>query len=297
MLCPPDVVNERSDMLYKHNSLPARPFAYCKAVNKLLSAIRMESDCSCCQQLECYFANGKSLLHKRRPITAKERRRLSKIPKDSSFTLQDDHSRVFVPDSGATITACCDLDLFVSIDKHKPGKRVMVANKSFVEVALIGTIKLNLLDEHNRPTVLLLSNVHYSPEFSNNLLSVHELHKQHRISTHFCGSNSYLCTPEGIRIPLSQPSGKEFQLQAYGAMDIDPALWHKRLMHVSTKAMHKMGCAIPRLAVHDYDFRDCHACLQGGARRNSISSPSKRVSFAKSPEFRRRSRRSGVAFG
>ena len=51
------------------------------------------------------------------------------------------------PDSGATISATSNLELFVSIEKHSPGKRAQVANKSLVDIALIGTIRLNLLDD------------------------------------------------------------------------------------------------------------------------------------------------------
>lgn len=284
-------------MLYDKQHLPRRPFAYCKALNKLLSAIRLESACTCCQQDQCYLANGKTLLHKRRPLSGAERRKLRNVKHSTAFQLENDSSKVFIPDSGATISATSNLDLFISIEKHSPGKRVQVANKSFVEIALIGTIRLNLLDEHNRPFTMLLSNVHYSPEFSGNLLSVHELYKQHRISTHFNGPTSYLVTPEGLRVPLRQFQSKEFQLQAFSAVDIDPILWHKRFMHCGTKAMQRMGCHIKRLARRDYDFRDCHACLQGGAKKIPFPSPSKRVTFAKSPEFQKRARRTAVKFG
>jgi transposase InsO family protein len=173
------------------------------------------------------------------------------------------HKR-YVLDSGATITCINRLDLFESIECYRPGKKVQVANKQFLDVVCIGTIKLECYDRDHRPYTILLSNVHYSPDFQCNLLSVDELWKQHGISSHFSGE-SYLQTKDGVHLPIERDQ-KEFVVHAfYAGKSLSTELWHRRLCHIGKEAMQRVQCKIGMSG--SFDYSQCDACLQGGTKR------------------------------
>ena len=153
---------------------------------------------------------------------------------------------------------------------------------------MVGTVQLNLHDKHGDPYTLLLRNVFYSPDFSTNLLSVDELYKQHRISTVFKG-DCHLRTTDGCVIPIPRSDGGQFMLTAYGiATEVDPEIWHRRLMHVGNEAMRNMGHCIPSLAKKHFDFSKCDACLQGGGKKQPFGRSKRRArdnSFKKHTRF------------
>ena len=170
-----------------------------------------------------------------------------------------------------------------------PNVHVQVANKSRVQVSLIGTVRLNLVDDAGKPYTMLLRNVHYSPEFSNSLLSVDEMYKQHRIKTVFGGEN-HMLLPSGEKIPLQQDGTRNFQLHAYAMVSANARVWHRRFMHVSAGALRRLGHIISDLsAVKDGDFSDCDARLQGAARKIPTfvqpRRPRRYNTFGKTTEF------------
>jgi len=189
----------------------------------------------------------------------------------------------FTCDSGATISVCNRLDIFETIDDLSPKLRVKVANGSLVTPSCTGTVRLNMVDAHGTPYTVLHKNVHYSANFSSNLLSVHEMYKQHKISTVFRGSKAFFTTPDDVHIPIDFTPNRQYILHA-NAVSIDGAsadavheLWHKRLMHYGNGTMHRMGCVIPELRKHSYDFSKCDACLKGGMSKLPFSKRTKRL--------------------
>ena len=175
------------------------------------------------------------------------------------------HKR-YILDSGATVTVINDPSLFKTIERYNSGVRVQVANKSFVNVELIGTIEFSMLDRDGNKHTFLLSNVHYSPHFSTNLLSVDEMWRQHRVSTHFAG-DSYLDW-WGVQLPVERSANREYQIHAFStqaATALPAALWHKRFMHVGNASLKRMQCCIEMQGSHD--STTCDACLRGGAKK------------------------------
>ena len=68
---------------------------------------------------------------------------------------------------------------------------VDVANRQFVHVVCTGTVRLQTTDSNGDSVTILLRNVHYSPDFSHNLLSIDAIYAQHGISTH--AAAAYCC--------------------------------------------------------------------------------------------------------
>ena len=176
-------------------------------------------------------------------------------------------------DSGASVSVTCTPELLETVDDVNPDKYVQVANGKLVKVTAIGTVRLNMLDEDSQPYTVLLKNVHYSPHFSGNLLSVREMYDQHKISTTFRGAEAYFTTPDNVRIPINMQN-KQYKLHAFSVSSATPTIWHKRFMHASSSAMHRMGKYIPCLS-HKHDFSDCNGCLMGGGRKLPFHSNSR----------------------
>ena len=180
-------------------------------------------------------------------------------------------------DSGASISVTNRASLLETVDILNPGKYVQVANKQMVKVEAIGTVRLHMVDENGEPYTVLLKNVHYSPHFSSNLLSVRELYAQHKISTTFRGSSAYFTTADNVRIPIALRR-HQYKLHVFSLSNATPEIWHKRFMHAGSAALHRMGRYIPCLS-HKHDFSQCRGCLMGGGHklpfgRSVRSSPS-----------------------
>ena len=199
-------------------------FYFCTLLNALVSA--QSANCFACHQNITYAADADGIVRKRRAAKLGELQR-SMQSRDVAFQLHGfgnsfnrtkkhhtshRQAKSFIVDSGASATVTNRLDLFESIEDYHPNKRVQVANKQFVHVQLVGTVRLTLSDDSNKPYTILLRNVYYSPHC--NLLSVEELYKQHGISTKF-GADCELQTRDGARIPIPRTGERQYWLHAY----------------------------------------------------------------------------------
>jgi hypothetical protein len=246
------------------------PFQFC-ALLGCLAQCNASTICNGCDQSNTYFIGDDSLRRKHRHAYLAEicqqlddPEYIFELPRRNAGRTRK-HKR-YVLDSGATVTVINNPSLFKTVEKYKPGTRVQVANKSFVEVELIGTIEISLCDRDGNKHIFLLSNVHYSPHFSTNLLSTDELWRQHRLSTHLC-DESYLDF-YGVQLPIHRSPNREYEIRAFGVqhMQVLPAeLWHKRFMHVGNDALRKMQCCVQMSG--KFDSTTCDACLRGGAKK------------------------------
>ena len=271
-----------------------RPFHFCAHVCLLLAAAT-EQQCGTCEPNVTYFTKGEDFVRKRRPTKRKELRRAKQHqqqPRTISYGMEftartAKHKQLHVSssnsafavhksktnpqkwttDSGATVSVISDASLFETIDEVDPERYLRVANKQIVKALLIGSVRLNMRDEKGKSYTVLLKNVHYSPHFSGNLLSVHEMYNQHKIATVFRGSKAHFLTSDDVVIPIGCDSSKQYKLEAFSMVDADPEMWHKRFMHAGTAAMRRMGYHIPALHDSKFDFSKCDACLQGGGRK------------------------------
>jgi len=201
-------------------------FLFCSLLNVLVAG--QSANCFACQQNTTYAADTDGIVRKRRAAKLAELERsiqsrdvtfqLSGFSKSSSRTNKHHTSnrkgKSFVVDSGASVTVTNRLDIFESVEDYHPNKKVQVANKQFVPVQLVGTVRLTLTDTDGKPYTILLRNVYYSPDFSCNLLSVEELYKQHGITTKF-GAECELNTRDGTSIPLPRSGERQYWLHAY----------------------------------------------------------------------------------
>ena len=268
-------------------------FTFCNILSALVCPHEAPG-CTGCQSDHCYLVDQIGVVRKRRAL-AKLQEDVSELNRPSSFTLVS-HDRtakhykgarkLLVVDSGASISTTSSIDNLHSVDNWHPNTKVQVANKQFVTVICTGTMRLTVQDKHGKPLVILLRNVHYSPDFSHNLLSTDELYRQHGITTKLGGHN-YLKTPNKTRIPIAKTKN-QYQLHAYQVTPAESALlWHRRLMHIGTKAMQNMQSVIPSLNMQGVSFQDCDACLQGGSKRQPMqpSPPRPREASRKHPRF------------
>ena len=226
-----------------------------------------------------------------KPRTAKHKQR-SVCNAAKSYSLQTTKSgrKRWTPDSGATVSCTSDMSILETITEINPGRRVQVANKQLVDVELVGTARISLTDADGKPYEILVDNVLYSPDFSENLLSVEELYRQHKITTTFRGRHAEFRTPDGVVIPFAADERRRYQLCANSAKARDdPWLWHRRFCHAGTTALKRMGQHIPCLRDPNLDFSKCDACLQGGGRKLPLSARVKR-GWDSSDKDRRRKR-------
>ena len=184
---------------------------------------------------------------------------------NESRSTKQSRKKIWIPDSGATVTTCNRLEMFEYITDYYPDTRIQVADGQFVKPIAIGCIKLQLKDTKGKQHTLLLQDVYYMPEFPVNLLSIRQLYDQHKIKTTF-GNSCKLRTANGTKFKLSAKEDKFYSVNAFAAIKVDGALWHRRFMHAS---MHSLRC-LPeyiRKQFGDFDSTACHDCIQGGAKR------------------------------
>mmetsp|Transcript_3749 Transcript_3749/g.8136 ORF Transcript_3749/g.8136 Transcript_3749/m.8136 type:complete len:255 (-) Transcript_3749:258-1022(-) len=234
----------------------SKAFHFCKNIFLLLATCSNaeHAECNDCQQNTTYLAYDAALVRKRRPAKQSEvfdASRPSKQPKvvfnigahartakhkQHAFSNSGDRKRnAFTVDSGASVSVTNDLNIFETIGEIAPQVRVQVANKSLVQVAAIGTIRLNMVDASGKPYTILLRNVHYSPHFSSNLLSVNEMYSQHKIATTFKGGHAEFHTPDDVRIPFSLTDRSQYILTAYAVSppvsDFDESMLWRNASH------------------------------------------------------------------
>ena len=271
-----------------------QPFSICTQLCVLL-ATAANLHCSDCEVDTCVISKPETLTPKQRKAKTRElQRALDTQSKLSCFRIGSIRTakhkkhvqhisakqaklKTFVADSGATVTVVSDINLLHSIEHWDPGIKVKVASKHTVQVKAIGTVQLVMQQQDGTPYTVLHENVHYSPDFSSNLLSIDEMHRQHKFVTIFRGKRASFITPDGAQIDIQQDHrNRQYQLFARSVQIDDPTLWHRRFMHAGNAAMRRMGCHIPCLQKSDFDFTKCDACLQGGGRKIPLHYSSRR---------------------
>ena len=270
-------------------------FTFCTALSAMVCANEITT-CPSCLPQTTILVDRIGMVRKKRAL-ARLQSTISSMAPAPVFTLvtrdrtakhYKGARKTLIVDSGASISTTNDINTFETITDHHPNKRVQVANGQFVEVMCTGTVRVTALDHTKQPYTILLHNVHYSPDFSANLLSTDELYRQHGITTKLGGSN-YLKTPSKLRIPIDK-SSNQYKLHCFRVADETAMLWHRRLMHIGTKAMCRMQKVIPGLCMQNTEFSDCDACLQGGSKRKPMQTseprPSRRVTGDRHDRFR-----------
>ena len=263
----------------------SKAFHFCKTIALLLATCSATSDiCNACELTCTYLAYDSGIVRKRRIAKPKEVVDATRPPRRTQVVFNLGKGRTakhksasWTTDSGATVSVTNRLDIFETIDDVSPNVKVRVANGHTVSVQCIGTVRLNMVDSSGKPYAVLLSNVFYSPDFSSNLLSVHEMYRQHRISTVFRGNKASFVTADDVEIPITFSRDRQYLLQANAVVnesalcDALADLWHSRLMHCGNAALRRMACVIPALKRCKFDFSKCDACLSGAGRKLPIS--------------------------
>ena len=219
-------IHKRTGRQNKSYTPQKQPFIFC--ANLCVLAACAAHLCPQCETTRTYIVSNESLKRKKRQPKASDSTEInhSKIKfaigkgrtakhKNQSFRLPQAYAvnskgSKWCTDSGATVSVTNRLELFESIEQWNPGVHVQVANKHSVQVSAVGTIRLTLHDRSGQPCTVLLSNVHYSPQFSGNLLSIGELHRQHGWSTIFKGRESSFLTADEVELPISLDNGRSY---------------------------------------------------------------------------------------
>ena len=209
--------------------------------------------------------------------------------KEKAFMMSDDgastrtrtrkhkRNRTYCVDSGASVHCINDASMFDHVYAHHPPVKVTVANKQVLTATKIGTVKVNLTNQHNKPRTITLHNVVYHPNFSENLLSVRRLWKDSRMSTTFEGSNYFKDKSTGDKYKF-QSTQSGYELHAYATiLTEDPQLLHSRFGHCSERRLNKLrdrSINFPHTDPHasiKHDPLDCDACQAGGMRKRPFS--------------------------
>ena len=265
------------------------PFVFCSHLLCLLAASNA-NQCNACQADFSYYSTESTFVRKRRKPKPAE---LKAPPVNHVWELGNQSRtakhkrRHFTPDSGATVSVTDDMSIFHTVDDVSPNVYVQVANRQRVKASAIGTVKLTFNDSNGKPYTVLLSNVLYSPHFSGNLLSVEALYAQHKIATVFQGKKAHFLTSDGTHIPFAADEARRYTIRAYSVEHDSVMLWHRRFMHAGSAALRRLGDVIPCLAPTTYDFKECDACLQGGAKRLPFGVQAKRRNIPTSRKVQR----------
>lgn len=219
------------------------------------------------------------------------------------LTLPDNN---FYLDSGASNHMVRSKDLFTNMEPDNT--IIKVANNQIVTSQGIGQIKLTI---NNQVSPLLLSNVLYVPNLSNNLISISKLvQKDYSVEFNDKGCSIYnngqttgnpiacvecvnglykLCVCVGVNI--NKPSPKEHSLfldsqespSVAVAANLPAQLWHRRLGHLSVKGMKQLrDGACGGVSFQDEEnLESCKACLQG--KMSAASYPSRSAHRATEP--------------
>ena len=132
-------------------------FAFCTVLSTLVNA-NENAHCPHCIPENTFLLDKDGIIRKRRAM-ARVQRAVSQLSPPTAFTL-DTRNRTakhykgsnaskhkeLVIDSGASISTCCDVSLFESIEDYHPGKSVQVANGQHVQIECTGTLRLTVQD-------------------------------------------------------------------------------------------------------------------------------------------------------
>ena len=183
------------------------------------------------------------------------------------------HKRRYTVDSGASVHCINDRSMFDTVYMDHPPVRIMVANKQLLQAKTVGTVKLTMNDTHGKPHDITLHNVVYHPAFSENLLSVHRLWKDSRISTRFAGENMFVDKANNTRFKFEHIT-HGYQAVAHKAtVSITPQLLHSRFGHCSERRLNQMRDRSINFPLNSHmpniqhDPSTCDACQQGGMKR------------------------------
>ena len=185
-------------------------------------------------------------------------------------------SAKWLHDSGSTVHCINDKSLFYSIEDRNPGISLTVANNKQVGIEAIGSVLLQVRNQHGVLEQHLLQNVCYCPSFGRNILSVSRLWHENRLKTKF-GGKCYLQSQSGSKYFLSSndsPYGLqtdvlsgEFVFSTKQNIPSDSDLWHRRFMHSGEAKIKLLAKVLKQFTNYTFDSKSCDACQQGGAIR------------------------------
>ena len=191
----------------------------------------------------------------------------------SKYTSKRKRKRLTV-DSGASVHCINDKSLFEHTYDDHPPVNVYVANKQKLTAMAVGTVRIHLTSTKGKSTDYVLHNVVYHPDFSENLISVHRLWKDSRLSTHFAGTNKFVDALTGDSYKFDW-ANKGYHLEAHSARTaLPPHILHSRFGHCSERRLNKLRERSLNFPNYPSDKRithdpsDCDACQQGGMRRH-----------------------------
>lgn len=180
--------------------------------------------------------------------------------------------RSHVVDSGASVHCINDKSQFETIYEDHHPVHITVANKQVLTAEAVGTVKLFMRNHLGRVREITLHNVVYHPDFSDNLLSVHRLWKDNRISTKFSGYNQFTDETTGERFSFDHSPHGGYRTEAMSAKKvIDSQLIHSRFGHCSERRLNKLRDRCVNYPGDSdkwvsHDPSTCDACQQGGMK-------------------------------
>ena len=186
--------------------------------------------------------------------------------------------REFIIDSGASIHCVNDETLLQTIYRNHPKVKITVANGQTMMSHSVGTMILPLTDKNGTVDNIVLHNVVYHPNFSENLISVPRLWKDNRISTKFGDKNVFKSKYTGKVYPFPyNQRGYKCSVSAVKVSDVPLETLHSRFGHCSHGRLHdtqKVSHKFPHIAPLPSKPQQpckCDACIQGALRRRSFT--------------------------
>ena len=180
----------------------------------------------------------------------------------------------FTVDSGATIHCINDPTLFTSFTTDC-NVRISTASKAHpIHARAVGTVEMQLEDNHGTLQTITLHNVAYAPEFHSNLISVRRLWKDSRVKTRFGATNYFKSINPPFKCMFDY--NREYTIhRASHHETINVEQLHSRFGHVGSRRLKKLLTRADGLpivhggkdALKDFSTHTCPACLEGGAKR------------------------------
>lgn len=183
-------------------------------------------------------------------------------------------------DSGASSHMTANKDLIID-PVPVQNKSVVVANKSLIKVESCGDVRLQL-NMNGRPGKIRLKNVLYVPELCTNLISVGQVIKNgNRVVFNknkcviYNARNDIIATASLVdeMYKLDCASIPSVLLTATKSSDtamvakLDPALWHRRLGHVSLQKLEHIRSAVNGMDFTKKSPMECIDCSKGKQSR------------------------------
>jgi hypothetical protein len=195
---------------------------------------------------------------------------LGNVPDERKGT---EYGKRWILDSGASRHFCNDITKFKSLRTYGTARFVKVANGKHIRIRGFGECVVHMRDTMGRDCEIVLKDVAFVPEFSDNLISVKRLWKDNRIKTKF-GERDYLKLLDGRKIGFESCESL-YTITAHQAADTEPLpanLIHARLGHchwnkIRKAAERSLGLQLPEKTT----FAPCEACAKGGAKKHPFS--------------------------